>query len=661
MDPTRQRCLTPLKAALDGLVQLVATYLVPTVSTLAFMFALQCCGAPLTVVVLYGTVYYWAVHFEAVTAYFHSIALPRAIDFSLDPSAWQYVTVALNRVFVALVLPTLVLMRPFRASPATIAVVGSLSIWLVTVTREIVRGEVHGYPCLQAGSLGNRLKPLRFMRWRHTTSDRLTDCGIPWGGLHLPMAELLTNFLVIGAVGTGKTLIVKAFLTAIFPLVVRYPKSRALVVDPKCELAPTIQALVPRYKVKMLNPGDARTSAWAVAKDLRYEKHFHEAAHIIIPSLEESQPFFTDGARAILQGSMMALAAQAPETWWFSDVFLAIRSLKRLETLLRLHPHTRDIYDAFVPNPRVWLDLYSTLRSKVADFYPVAAVWSHLQHEFPLRTISLTDFVEGNSILLLSMQASAGTSQGRLLALLIKRLSQLLLDQPTGQSTRDFAEARRTVIVIDEAPRAGKLNLLDLVTNGRDYGIGLFAAMQSVDAMLEHYPQDRWNALANEFHSIALLSTNSPTSLKWMSERLGNTDSRLPHSDKPWPASAAGDWTPVLDPAQFHTLRQGKIIGPHCVPGIYLNSQLGAWYSAEGVTIAQPLASVPAHVPIPDHWQELRAWDDSDLARLNLSHLRDALDLPGDTGEPAAKPAPPTLPRTRPPQSTRSQYPRFRP
>ena len=292
---------------------------------------------------------------------------------------------------------------------------------------------------------------------------------------------------------------------------------------------------MPRYKIQMVNPGDARGSAWAIAKDLHHEKHFHEAAHIIIPAVEESQPFFTDSARSILQGTMMALAAQAPEGWRFADVFFAMRSLKRLGTLLQLHPHTSDIYQAFVPNQRVWLDVYSTLRSRVADFHPVAAVWSHLEHEFPSRTVSLRDFVQGNSVLLLSMEASAGTSQGRLLALLIKRLSQLLLDQPTGQSRRSFAESRRTVVVVDEAPRAGKLNLLDLVTNGRDYGIGLFAATQSVDAMLEHYPQDRWNALANEFHSMALLSTNSPTSLKWMSERLGNTDSRLPHTDKPCP------------------------------------------------------------------------------------------------------------------------------
>ena len=115
--------------------------------------------------------------------------------------------------------------------------------------------------------------------------------------MSLPLAELLKNFLVIGAVGSGKTLVVKAFLTAILPLIVRHPKSRAIIVDPKCELAPTIHALVPRYKIQMINPGDARGSAWAIAKDLRHEKHFHEAAHIIIPAVEESQPFFTDSAR----------------------------------------------------------------------------------------------------------------------------------------------------------------------------------------------------------------------------------------------------------------------------------------------------------------------------------------------------------------------------
>ena len=72
---------------------LLATYIIPTASTLAFLCALQPHAVPIQLVVLCGVVYYWVIHFEAVTAYFHRIVLPRAIDLSLDPSAGQYVNV----------------------------------------------------------------------------------------------------------------------------------------------------------------------------------------------------------------------------------------------------------------------------------------------------------------------------------------------------------------------------------------------------------------------------------------------------------------------------------------------------------------------------------------------------------------------------------------
>jgi hypothetical protein len=180
-------------------------------------------------------------------------------------------------------------------------------------------------------------------------------------------------------------------------------------------------------------------------------------------------------------------------------------------------------------------------------------------------------------------------------------------------------------------------------------------ATQSIDAMLEHYPQDRLNALTNEFHSLAFLSANSPTSLKWMADRIGNTDSRLPHTDKARPYNTPGDWASTLDPTQFHTLPHGRTIGPDCIPGIFLNThQFGVWYSEEGVKLPPSLPSSSAHVSIPAHWHELRPWDDEDLKRLNLVHLKDDLNSDG-----------PASPSGRPPRPSRpspgTHFPRFRP
>ena len=226
MDPTIQRCHGPLKDALDSLVQLLATYIIPTASTLAFLCTLQSHAVPIKHVVLCGVVYYWVIHFEAVTAYFHGIVLPRAIDLSLDPPAGQYVHYVLYRVLAGTLVPAILLSPVGRAHPT------SLGSW--------------GLSC--SGSRRPRgkspaPKSMGIPMWKpdHAAiaSSRCTSCSglilrptdwtegaIPWGGLSLPLAELLKNFLVIGAVGSGKTLVVKAFLTAILPLICA-PRNRA--------------------------------------------------------------------------------------------------------------------------------------------------------------------------------------------------------------------------------------------------------------------------------------------------------------------------------------------------------------------------------------------------------------------------------------------------
>ena len=108
---------------------------------------------------------------------------------------------------------------------------------------------------------------------------------------------------------------------------------------------------------------------------------------------------------------------------------------------------------------------------------------------------------------------------------------------------------------------------------------------------------------------------------------------------------------------RFQTLGHGKQIGPTCIPGIFSNTQIGAWYSEEGFPLTPPLDGVPALQPVPDRWQTLRPWDDDDLVRLNLTNVRDELDL--DDDDSTSGPVP-TGPGGQPPGLKQQRYPRFR-
>jgi hypothetical protein len=656
MDPTLQLRHRPLKAALDSFVFLIATYLLPACSTLAILFVLYSAGFSALVVALCGTCYYWTVVYEAVTSYRRWIALPRAIDFTLDPPVSQYLGVFLRRLFLPIVFPLIVMAISRSGGPTGLAVGAIPGLCVCLLVRETVLEQIYGLPYLEAGTLGNRIRTAPMVRQLIFRLYGRLSLSMPLGAVELPFGEVEKNVFVVGAVGTGKTLIIKGYLASLLPCVYKYPKWRAVVVDPKGDLAETVSAAVPRHKIQLLNFGSADTLVWDVAKDTGGKATaIQQITHQLIEVQEETQPFFTQAARAILQAVMLALSLQAPGVWRFPDVFFVLRSLKRTEVILSLRQATREVFDTYAANPRVMNDVFATLVARLADFSPIAAIWSHAQHEHPERTFSISDFVRGNSVLLIQMQARASVSQGVLFGLILESLTQELLDQETGQSALDPANSRRTLLTIDEAPRV-KSDLLTLITNGRDFGIGTLLSCQSLDAMLQFYSQDKLNALLNEFHTMAFLSANSPTTLKWMAERLGNTDSRLPHSDNPQSHNATGEWTPTLDPTQFHNLRQGVTIGPNCIPGIFLNSQWGAWYSDEGVDLPE-IPAQPADRPIPDHWHALRPWDDEDLTRLNLTHLKGELDLDSDEPPPGSTP----VPRPRSPRPSPTHIPRFRP
>lgn len=655
MNPTCQRRQLPLKAALDYVVFGWTTYVLPALAAAAVGAILFCSGTSRFWPTVIVSLHFWVVAYVAVTTYRRTLLVPRAMDLMLDPPNDEYLAFAARQTLFAFVPPLglcLVfgvldsLALPLAAAMAAI-------YWAVGLAFNVAYFQRHGQPYISDGAAGQRLKPAAALRSVVIRNSPDREHTIPWGGVPLGLDALLKNFLLLGSVGSGKTLVMRQWLASVLPLVNRYRNWRALIIDPKCEYYAFLASLVLTYKLIMITPGDARSFAWMLAEDLTTEQKIHEAARLMIPQKKnQSQPFFDNAACQSWMAVMLAFNLQAPGKWWFSDVYFATRSAARMKTILGLHRASREILEAYASNQRVFFDIFATLDANTADFLPIAAAWSHSQRDAPHRTTSLTRWVNGNHVLLLGQQASADTAQSRINAVILKRASQLLLDKPTGQSTKDPATASRTIIAIDEAARAGKLDILNALITGRDYGMSCFVATQSVEALVDIYGEKIWDAMASEFHSVGFLNTNSPSTARWMSERLGKLLGFRAWDKQPGRTAQPANWSPTLEPTHFMTLSQGNHVHPGCVPGVFANSQWGAWVSEEGVEFPADCAGVPQLMPAKPC--SLRPWDDEDLRRLNLTHVRHLLDL-DDPPTSAAAFGP--GPRPNPP----TNYPRFRP
>ncbi|MDC0935059.1 type IV secretion system DNA-binding domain-containing protein [Pirellulales bacterium] len=652
MDPTKQPVQAPVKAIVDRTVFVIATYVVPAAAAVLMFAALLVNGAAPLQSALVSGCYFWAVVHKSLMAYRKHLVVPRAFDISLDPPAELYLRVARDQAIAPLLLPLPLFVLPAAAPASALATVLVAALWFNAVGQTLAQGERAGTPLIQDGAMGQRLKPLGLLRQALAAQRRRLRFPFRLGGVELDLGEFLKNVLLLGAVGSGKTLAFKQIMLTVVPLVPRFKNWRALVVDPKGEFYPVLSAVLPRHQIKVVNPGEPMSSVWRARDDLKSPQHIHEACHSLIPREQnETQPFFSDGARDFTFGASLVFSRCAPDAWRFSDLFWVLISPRRLETILRIDPETQAIFQTYARNERVFCDVYATLRSKIADFLPVVAEWSHLEEEAPHRTVSMTEWAQGNFVLLVGKRPTAGVAHDRILSVLLKRTTQLLLEGPTGQSIKDPHSARMSFVLIEEAARAGKLPLMDLVTNGRDHGVGILVASQSIPALYEVYGEQHFDALASEFHSTGFLASNCPKTAKWMSERLGKIlASRKDQGQQRRDPQQL--WNYAVDPTLFMTLRQGKAIGPGCVPGVFTNSQIGAWYSEEGVDLPpRPPASPPPPLPT----RPFRPWDENDLKRLNLLHLKDQLlggdDFRGSPSPPSSAPHRPKL----------TNYPRFRP
>lgn len=155
-----------------------------------------------------------------------------------------------------------------------------------------------------------------------------------WGPIDLPSSEATNYLAAIGSTGSGKTTILRLLQQSVLPNVGK-GDCRALVYDAKQDALPILSSIVPSNLIITLNPFDDRGAAWDLAKDLDEPRVMMEfAATIIAPTPNESQPFFTDGARHLLYGVLLSYYLSKVD-YKFADVLRPLRDLDLLKKVVR--------------------------------------------------------------------------------------------------------------------------------------------------------------------------------------------------------------------------------------------------------------------------------------------------------------------------------------
>ena len=107
------------------------------------------------------------------------------------------------------------------------------------------------------------------------------EWGVSFAGRMLLPQIANTNFLFVGAIGSGKTTSILLLMQSVLPLIGQGLNRRALIYDAKTEFIPYLDSMVPG-KWFTFNPFDNRCVAWDMARDINDPASALELAEILI-------------------------------------------------------------------------------------------------------------------------------------------------------------------------------------------------------------------------------------------------------------------------------------------------------------------------------------------------------------------------------------------
>lgn len=337
-----------------------------------------------------------------------------------------------------------------------------------------------------------------------------------FGSVLLPMRSACGHLAVVGATGSGKTLLQRLLMQTVLPGVGRDSGRRALIYDAKQDMMSLLAGMGIHAPVYLLNPLDARSVAWDMAEDITSPAAALQAATLLIPKAShDANPFFSNAARHLLYGVLLALILKAPRRWTLRQVVLILREEAVLRRIIDAREETRYLLQYF-EHPATFQNIHSTLLTRLAPYEIIAAAWDRAK-----ARVSLRRWVTGESILVLGNDEENRAALDTINQLIFKRVSELILGQPEI----DPDHPRLTWLMLDEVRQAGKLDGLSaLMTKGRSKGAAVLLGFQDINGLRDVYGREAADELVGQCNTKALLRLNSPETARWASQVVGASE-----------------------------------------------------------------------------------------------------------------------------------------
>lgn len=373
---------------------------------------------------------------------------------------------------------------------------------------------------------------------QHIATQELApgEANVFWGGLQIPESCGPEHFCLVGSPGSGKTLSMQLLMLSVLPRITPGSNRRALIYDAKRDTRSVLAGMGITAPVVMLNPFDRRCSPWHMARDIPDGATAQQIASILIPKTgSESQPFFIEAAQAVVGGLLEAFGKLTEDRWTLRDLVLTLRYTHRIAAILDACEHTRYIGAKFITGSRRDSDIEATIETVMRRFAFVAAAWHHSTE----KPVSLADWLQSESILILGSDPSFDTILVDLNRAIFRRLTELVRKQ-SEVKPRD----RQTWFFIDELRNAGHLSDLDkFLVEGRSKGACLVLGFQDIEGLRDNYGDKGANEIVGACANKVFLHNGDQMTIKYATDHFKSQDileTRVSQTQSDGSSSSAG-------------------------------------------------------------------------------------------------------------------------
>ena len=455
------------------------------------------------------------------------------------------------------------------------------------------------------------------------------DTGILLGGVRHPTKSFTKNTLILGTVGSGKSVTLKLIAKDALAGIGSGIDKRALLYDPSGEWPSILEKMgFPSHSVIYTNPLDQRCRPWAISKDVRTSTQATSLAEILIPiPASVSDPFWLQATQICIISVVRYFNSVAPGQWTFRDLLIAVRDQGIILRMCDEEPRLRH-YVQVHGSDKTAANIMASVISNTQKYEIIAALWHKSETVYGNQPFSLREWVNSSSILVLSRSTTAEKELREVNRIMFTRIMQLMMEQPEKSHPT-------TWMFLDEIGSLGKLEaLLTAATELRKRGVAIVGGFQALAHVIENFNENIADTIVGQFGHIAALRLTDRKTEEWLRHVAGKVryERWTEGQQKSYGQGKSTSRTQTF--GEEDNLRQGSLSSiPIFEPalgkgmkGFYLSGDNKWWHTYEPSIVRQlPPQGDPSRnlVLMPEEYQELTPWTIDDWQRLEILHLQE--------------------------------------